>query len=137
MPAFAARRHARLVLCALALTAIAAIPAASAQSVGVRISIRISAPSPEALRAWRRANGLDPPDPAADAKWREQQAALLTGADAARERRRLRTVELVPIGGIEAGLANGTCTALPTATDPCTRVVSYDPRGHVVSTTGR
>lgn len=116
------------VLIALLLCVSAAVPA---QEVGVRIRIRINAESVEALHAWRRANHLDPPDAEADAKFRERLAAnarnTRDAAAAARERRRLRTVELLPISGTENGLQTGTCAALPVETDPCTIVVQYRP----------
>lgn len=129
--------RARLMLCALVLAALPSL--APAQQVGVRINIRLNAESVEVLRAWRRANHLDPPDAAADARLRERLAAAKAGdaGAAARERRRLRTVELVPVEGTDAGLKSGACAALPTETDPCTRVVQYRPAGAAVELTDR
>ena len=101
-----------------------------------RLGIRISADTPEALQAWRRAIGLEAPDPAADAKWRNQ-AARQPGADAARERRRRRTLELIPRDGVAAGTGEAECLPLPAVSDPCTRVVSYDPQVRIISVTER
>lgn len=64
------RRSAR-VAAAAALGGLALLAnVAQAQGVGVRI--HMDAESAELIRAWRRAQGLDPPDPAADAQLAER-----------------------------------------------------------------
>jgi len=76
--------------------------AASAQSVGVTLRIHMDADSVEIIKSWRRAQGLDPADVAADRHVRQilesNRASRLPGAEtheAARLRRMARTVELV------------------------------------------
>jgi hypothetical protein len=48
--------------------------AVQAQSVGVGVSFVLSPQAAEEIRAWRRANGLDAADPAADAALKSQAA---------------------------------------------------------------
>ena len=126
----------RFVYCLFLASVVPVAAPAAAQSGGVRLGIRISADTPEALQAWRRAIGLEAPDPAADAKWRNQ-AARQPGADAARERRRRRTLELIPRDGVATGIGEAECLPLPAVSDPCTRVVSYDPQARIISVTER
>lgn len=45
--------------------------AARAQQGGVSIGITLDGDSVEVIRAWRRAKGLDPPDPEADRRFAE------------------------------------------------------------------
>lgn len=66
---------------ALALTLLAVAPARlGAQSGAVTVTITIDADSVEILRAWRRQQGLDPPDAQAD----ERLVELLRRRQAAR-----------------------------------------------------
>ena len=98
-------RH--LLLCAALL--LPAVSPPRAQGVGVTLRITLSADSEEILHAWRRAQGLEPPDPAADERVR--QAAMRRAAEraeaqspeAARRRRMARTVELVDTPVIQVG----------------------------------
>lgn len=114
--------------------AVVATPVA-AQSGGVRIGIHISADAPAALHAWRRAIGLEPPDPAADAQWRSQ-ANWPSSADAARERRRRRTLPLIPLDSVAVTAGTVACLPLPATSDPCSQVIAHDPREGIISITG-
>jgi len=54
-----------------AMASLLASPAAHAQEGGVSLTITLDAASSEVIGAWRRANGLDAPDAAADRRLAE------------------------------------------------------------------
>jgi hypothetical protein len=62
------------------LALLAGITPQRAQAQGVGVSLHLDAESVELIRAWRRAQGLDPPDPAADARLAEWLAARRAAA---------------------------------------------------------
>jgi hypothetical protein len=88
---------------------------AVAQSGNVTLRISLDQDSAEVIKYWRRAQGIDPPDAAADERVRHigersralRSARLPETPEAARLRRMLRTVELVDVGtGGAANLTN-------------------------------
>ncbi|UXI67315.1 hypothetical protein [Tahibacter amnicola] len=64
-----------LALLLTTLVALFAVNPIQAQTTKVGIHIQVDEDAAEVIRAWRRANGLDPPDAVADARVREILAA--------------------------------------------------------------
>lgn len=97
--------------CLLIVAAAFASTGAVAQSGNVTLRINLDGDSVEVIKSWRRAQGIDPPDAAADERVRligERSRALRRAQvpetrEAARLRRMLRTVELVDAGTVGTG----------------------------------
>lgn len=85
---------------AVVLVCLLPCPAFAQQAGSVSLGLHLDADSAELIRAWRRQQGLDPPDPAADRRVADilQRRAAVQGEDLRRERLRqgLRTAPRDP-----------------------------------------